>query len=62
MLDYDELIDHLCEKGVTFKLVSKDDAKHFLSEHNYYVKLTSYRFNYPKKQKRRVRWVGFLPS
>lgn len=50
MLDYDELIDHLCEKGVTFNLVSKDDAKHFLSEHNYYVKLTSYRFNYPKNK------------
>lgn len=35
-------------KGITFDIVSKEDAMHFLEEHNYYVKVASYRFNYPK--------------
>lgn len=36
------------DKGIRFKKVSEKDAQHFLQEHNYYVKLSSYRFNFPK--------------
>lgn len=35
--------------GIKFDLINEDDAKHFLSEHNYYFKLSSYRKNYEKK-------------
>lgn len=48
MLTADELIAHMKEKGITFHEVSEEDAKHFLTYHNYYMKLASYRANYPK--------------
>ena len=35
-------------KGIQFNIVSKEKAKHFLQEHNYYFKLASYRKNYDK--------------
>lgn len=50
MLSSDKLIEKLEEKGVAFKITSKEEAMHFLSEHNYYVKLASYRFNYDKNK------------
>ncbi|MDY6045118.1 MAG: Abi family protein [Peptoniphilus sp.] len=50
MLHYDELVEHLENKGIAFNIIGKEEAKHFLAEHNYYVKLTSYRFNYPKNK------------
>ena len=44
----DELIKHLEEKGCKFDIVDKNSAKEFLSEHNYYLKLAAFRFNYEK--------------
>lgn len=48
LLTTDQLIKHMKEKGVTFNIISEQDAKIFLSENNYYMKLASYRANYPK--------------
>lgn len=48
MLSVDELIQHMKEKGITFKEVSESDAKVFLQKNNYYMKLASYRLNYEK--------------
>lgn len=47
-LTYDQLIQHMKEKGIKFKIVSEEEAKEFLKGHNYYMKLASYRFNYSK--------------
>lgn len=48
MLDAEELIEHLEEKGVKFELISKEEAKKYLKENNNYFKLVSYRKNFPK--------------
>ena len=48
LLTIDELIAHMENKGIQFNIVSKEKAKHFLQEHNYYFKLASYRKNYDK--------------
>lgn len=48
MLTVDELIEHMKGKGITFKEVSENDAKEFLTHNNYYMKLASYRANYTK--------------
>lgn len=42
------------DKGIQFNIISKEEAVHFLKEHNYYVKLSSYRFNYAKYQGRYI--------
>ncbi len=47
-LSVDELIQHMKNKGITFNIINKDDAKHFLQKHNYYFKLAAYRANYAK--------------
>ena len=47
----DQLIDHLKNKGVQFGIISEDDAKKHLSQHNNYFKLSSYRKNYTKADK-----------
>ena len=44
----EELITHMKEKGITFSEISEEDAKLFLEQNNYYLKLASYRFNYQK--------------
>ena len=46
----DELIKHLDDKGCKFNIVDKTEAKEFLSESNYYLKLAAYRANYDKSQ------------
>ena len=48
LLNYDELIQHMKNKGITFNVMSEDEAKEFLANHNYYMKLASYRCNYTK--------------
>jgi abortive infection bacteriophage resistance protein len=48
LLTTTELIEHMKNKGITFNIVSEEDAKSFLQENNYYMKLASYRANYPK--------------
>ncbi|MDO4345574.1 MAG: Abi family protein [Eubacteriales bacterium] len=46
----DELISHMKEKGIKFDIVKEDDAKVFLQNNNYYMKLASYRANYDKRK------------
>lgn len=48
LLSIDELIEHMKQKGITFKEVSESDAKEFLQKNNYYMKLAAYRANYEK--------------
>lgn len=48
LLSIEKLIDHMKSKGITFNEVSESDAKKFLQENNYYMKLASYRANYEK--------------
>lgn len=48
LLTADQLIAHLEEKGVLFNIDSKERAKDFLENHNYFMKLSSYRENYKK--------------
>ena len=48
LLTSDELIEHMKSRGITFEIISEEAAKKFLLENNYYMKLASYRANYPK--------------
>lgn len=48
MLSVDDLITHMQDKGILFKIISESDAKQYLHKNNNYFKLTSYRKNYPK--------------
>ena len=48
MLNAEELIRHLKEKGIKFELTSMEDAQKYLKENNNYFKLVSYRKNFPK--------------
>ena len=48
LLTVDELIEHVKAKGISFNYVTEEDAKRFLTENSYYMKLASYRFNYQK--------------
>ena len=43
LLNTDELITHMKDKGIQFNITNETSAKHFLTEHNYYFKLSSYR-------------------
>lgn len=44
----DELLSHMKIKGIKFDIVKEEDAKIFLQNNNYYMKLASYRANYDK--------------
>ena len=46
----DELITHMKIKGIKFEIVKEEDAKIFLQNNNYYMKLASYRANYDKRK------------
>lgn len=48
LLTSDELIVHMESKGISFSIDDKTKAKEFLENHNYYLKLASYRANYKK--------------
>lgn len=60
MLPTKDLINKLEGKGITFTLITKEDAEHFLEEHNYYLKVTSYRFNYSKDQYGKYKGLDFF--
>lgn len=47
----DELISHMKIKGIKFDIAKEEDAKVFLQNNNYYMKLASYRANYDKQKK-----------
>lgn len=49
-LTVDQLIDHMKYRGIKFKEISEEEAKIFLNNNNYYMKLASYRANYVKCQ------------
>ena len=48
LLSIDELIQHMKNRGITFNEISENDAKQFLQNNNYYMKLAAYRSNYDK--------------
>lgn len=48
LLTTEQLIEHMKAKGITFNIISENEAKSFLQENNYYMKLASYRENYSK--------------
>lgn len=48
LLTADELINHMKSKGIQFNIINEIDAKSFLQNNNYYMKLASYRNNYSK--------------
>lgn len=45
-LTVDEQIEHMKSKGISFNIVSEDEAKHFLEDNTYYFKVKSYAKNY----------------
>ncbi len=47
-LIYEEQIQHLAEKGITFSEYTKEKAIHYLAQNNNLFKLSSYRKNYNK--------------
>lgn len=47
-LNISEQIEKLESKGIAFNLMSKTDAKYFLTNNTFYFKLTAYRKNYKK--------------
>lgn len=49
LMQPDELIAHMKEKGITFNEMSEQEAKEFLTNNNYYMKLSAYRKNYEKQ-------------
>ena len=48
LLSIEELIQHMKNRGITFNEISENDAKQFLPNNNYYMKLAAYRANYDK--------------
>lgn len=49
LLTIDQLIEHMISKGIIFNEISADEAKEYLKNNNYYMKLASYRTNYEKQ-------------
>lgn len=54
ILETEQLIDKLKNKGVIFNLYSEEDAIKFLNQNNYYVKLTAYKTNFSKHNNKYV--------
>lgn len=48
LISYEEMIDHLKDKGIVFNITNEAEAKRLLIEKNYYYKLTAYKKNYYK--------------
>lgn len=49
MLNTDELIQHMKNRGIRFDITNEESAKEFLTNNNYYMKLAAYRTNYEKR-------------
>ena len=47
-LSYNEQIEHMKNKGITFNIIAENEAKDFLINNNYFLKLYAYRKNYYK--------------
>jgi abortive infection bacteriophage resistance protein len=45
---FSEMTAHAVEKGITFNIISESDTIRYLTNRNYYFKLTSYRSNFKK--------------
>ncbi len=54
ILEPKQLIQKLKSKGVAFERCTEEEAMEFLNYHNYYVKLTAYRSNFHKHNKKYV--------
>lgn len=54
ILETSLLIYKLKEKGITFNHYSEEYAIKFLNQHNYYVKLTAYKTDFPKHKNKYV--------
>ena len=50
-LNYKQQVNHLINKGIIFNKISEAEAVQYLSSHNNFFKLMSYRKNYPKNEK-----------
>lgn len=48
ILETEQLVEKLKDKGITFNLCDEEHAIKFLNQHNYYVKLTAYKTNFSK--------------
>lgn len=48
MLRNNEIIQHIKNKGIKFDYISENDVSEFLLNHNYFLKVASYRENYKK--------------
>lgn len=60
LLNSIEFVNKLNDKGVEFCEVSKEQAIHYLEEHNYYVKVSSYRHNFKKDEKGKYKDLDFF--
>lgn len=47
-LTFQEMINHLKTKGITFQHISEQEAKVYLRDQNYFYKLTAFRQNFEK--------------
>ena len=48
LLTVKEQVEYMKNKGIRFDIFSEKEAEHFLTEHNYYGKISAYRKNYTK--------------
>ena len=44
-----ELVEHMKSKGITFNIVSPEDAVRYMEDNNNYFRVASYRKNYNKQ-------------
>lgn len=54
ILNSEQLIEKMKNKGITFNLCSENEAIKFLNEHNYYIKVTAYKSNFFKHNNKYV--------
>lgn len=59
-LTFDQMIEHLKEKGVQFNFVSTENARAILESSNYFYKITAYRKNFDKNGKDQYINLDFL--